>query len=446
MRLLERVAIGLSLMAPAFACRAETDPPAAPTSEAVDQSKWPRIPEERLPTWLKLGVELRGRLDSEIGLKYNPGPDDTYYLHRLRLDVGVEPRPWLRFFIQGQDARVAGYDRPRPANVADAMDLRQGYVQFGRTEEKSWGLRAGRQELHFGDGRLVGSSNWSNVARSYDALRLTYKGTGVQLDWFAAAVVKTVDGHFDRPQLRNGFYGFYSKFADLIPGSVIEPFVLWKLSSSVRSEAGHAGHESVYTPGVRAAGKLPERFDYNIEVAGQTGHWAEDRSRAWAGHWRLGWLLPAAAWSPRFFLTYNHASGDGNPHDHTHGTFDQLYPTNHAQFGAADRITWRNMNDAAGGVEVKPTRKWRAEADYHSFWLATRQDGMYTDTGALLILNRKATSSKIGNEIDLQVFYRYSDRLELGVGCGRLFAGPYLKQSSKEGGSVYPYVMWSYRL
>lgn len=54
------------------------------------------------PAWLKLGVELRGR--SESGNAFDPPADDRFYLNRLRLNVIFRPRPWVRFFLQGQDA------------------------------------------------------------------------------------------------------------------------------------------------------------------------------------------------------------------------------------------------------------------------------------------------------------------------------------------------------
>ena len=451
MRSLGAAAIGVTFSVLALADCFDSDPlPAAAQQTAPvpapEDSKWPRIPAERLPNWLKLEVDIRGRLESETGFKSNPGPDDTYYLHRLRLNIEVEPNPWLRFFIQGQDARVGGYDRPIPANVANSMDLRQGYIEFGRVEEKSWGLRAGRQELRFGDARLVGSSNWSNAARSYDALRLSYRSAATRLDWFAASVVQVADGRFDRPMLRNAFYGLYSSFPKLIRKSVIEPYLFWKTNSRVRGESGWIGDQDVYTPGIRAAGELSQQFDYSIETALQTGHFGLDRIHAWAGHWRLGWVFPIRAWKPRLLLEYNYASGDGNPRDGRHGTFDQLYPTNHDKYGTADRVTWRNIHDLMGGIEVKPTPKWIWKLEYHGFWLATRQDGLYADGGAPLVLNRTATSSFVGPEVDLQVFYQPSDRLQLGFGYAHLFAGAYLKQSIKERGSTCPYVMWNYRL
>jgi hypothetical protein len=448
MRLLGGTAIGLSLLAPAaLAGCLDFDLTAPSTAPApANDSAWPRIPNERFPKWLKLGVDLRGRLEAEDGFKFVQGPDDTFYLHRLRLNLAIEPRPWMRIYIEGQDARVAGYNRPVPANAADSMDLHVAYIQFGRVEEKSWGLRAGRQELRFGEGRMVGSSNWSNVGRTYDALRLTYKNKGAQLDWFASSVVKTRDGQFNRPGLRDGFYGFYSSFKKLLPNSVVEPYLLWKLSSQAHSETGRPGHESVYAPGIRAAGKLPKNFDYSVELVVETGHYAQDSIRAWAGHWLLGWRPAPAARNPRVFVAFNYASGDGNGADGRHGTFDPMYPTNHALYGVADRNTWRNLNDLVAGFEFRPAKKWRAELDGHSFWLATRQDGIYNESGTLLVRDRTATSSSIGSEFDLRVFYQPSDRLAVEFGYAHLFAGAFLRQSTMERGATHPYVMWSYRL
>jgi alginate export protein len=143
-----------------------------------------------LPQWWKLGFEIRGRADSYLGLNGIAGQDESYYLHRFRLNSTMTIRPWLRIFTQAQDSRVAEYDhRPVPGTVADNADLRQAYLDVGVNGESPWVLRVGRQPLVFGDMRLVSTSNWSNVGPNYDAVRLTHTRPGVRLDWFASLVV-----------------------------------------------------------------------------------------------------------------------------------------------------------------------------------------------------------------------------------------------------------------
>lgn len=400
---------------------------------------------EKLPSWLKIGGEIRGRLEAERGFKYVPGEDDTYYLHRLTFDMSVHPASWLSFSAQVQDARVAGYSRgPSPSSLANPFDLRSGFVELGRDAAKGWSLRAGRQEMKFGEDRLIGNSNWSNIPRRFDAVRLTWKRQNATLDWFASSVVTTVRDGFDRPRLYNGFFGFYSSFRNLPGKSTVEPYLLWKTNARVRGELGTFGDLDVYTVGARVVGELPLRFDYGAEVALQRGSYAADDIRAWAGHWRLGHKLPYANKAFRLVLEFNHASGDGKPRDGRHGTFDQLFPTNHQKYGIADRITWRNINDLMAGVEWRPAKKWRWLIDYHSFWLATLQDGMYTDAGALVVRNPGASSRRIGGEVDVQGSYQFTGHLQFGAGFGYLFAGPFLRESIPERSSSHPYVMWTY--
>ncbi|MGL1386193.1 alginate export family protein, partial [Vibrio parahaemolyticus] len=76
------------------------------------------------------------------------------------------------------------------------LDVRQVYVEFG-AKTSGWNFRAGRQELIYGEERLVGASNWGNVGRSFDAARLSYMTKSARLDWFGGTVVAPIKG-FDR--------------------------------------------------------------------------------------------------------------------------------------------------------------------------------------------------------------------------------------------------------
>src|SRR5690606_22845165 len=51
------------------------------------------------------------------------------------------------------------------------------------------GLRLGRQELAYGNERLVGAVGWSNVGRSFDAALLRLRDDRVAADLFAAQLV-----------------------------------------------------------------------------------------------------------------------------------------------------------------------------------------------------------------------------------------------------------------
>ena len=399
----------------------------------------------RLPSWVKLGAEVRGRLEAVIATGFVAGNNDGYYLHRLRLNLGLEPHRQVRFFIQAQDSQAPGWrQKPAPGSAVNTLDLRQGYLELGPAGP-GWSLRLGRQDLIFGEERLVGAAGWGNVGRSFDAARLSYRRQGARLDWFASAVVVPLNGSFDHPKLVNGFYGFYASFDRLVKDSVVEPYFLWKTAQRVRGESGVSGDQDVYTAGARAVGKLRRGFDYGVEMALQAGPSARDVIRAWAGHWVLGYALPVRQRPPRLLFEYNYASGDGDPADGRRGAFDQLYPTNHGKYGTADRIGWRNIHDLMPGVEWRPNARWRFNLDWHRFWLASVRDALYTEGGTALLRYPAASSRRVGDEIDWQWTWQLQARLALGGGYARLFAGPYLKQAGYGATASYPYVMWTYR-
>ena len=116
---------------------------------------WP--PAAKLPAWLQLGVQVRGRVESPSGLSMLNSVSDIYYLSPIRLILGIEPVSWLRFFAEAQDTPV------------------------------SLTLRAGRHELAFGGERLIGPADWG-MARTFGA-RVVGKTPG-RLDYTVEAVVQ----------------------------------------------------------------------------------------------------------------------------------------------------------------------------------------------------------------------------------------------------------------
>src|SRR3974377_371699 len=198
----------------------DTQPVAQATSQAADGDG-----DYGKKGWLTLGADLRGRLETNTGINFVPGLDDTYYLSRLRLNVSIKAKEWLGFFFQVQDSRAPGYSRqPVPGNVEDPLDFHQGYIELGRTARTRWAFRVGRQEMVFGNGRLIGNSNWGNVGRIFDAARLTYKKDGMQVDWFTSAPVVTLNGSFDEPHFNNKFHGCYASFHNIPFRHVPEEF------------------------------------------------------------------------------------------------------------------------------------------------------------------------------------------------------------------------------
>lgn len=385
---------------------------------------------EHFPGWLRFGAEERMRLEGTGRIGFRDA-SDLYLLNRLRLDLQLAPARWLKFTYEAQDSHVSwGNTRPAPTSQQDSMDLRSAFVELGDAESGLLALRVGRQSLAFGEGRLVADPNWSNVGRSFDAVRATIRYGKLRLDAFSATVVRVRDGDFNKPSPGDNFHGLYAAVESLVPDSSFEPYVFWRLSPGVKSELGPAGKLDTKTVGFRWAGRLPSQFEYSVEIGGQAGRMASDRVGAWAGHWALARVFRNRPGKPRLFAEHNHASGDADPRDGRRGTFDQLYPSSHDKFGLADQFMWSNVRHARAGLEWSLHRKLVWTGSYHSIWLASPRDGLYAPGGKLVARAQDGSAgSHVGQELDWHCVWSISKSMQVNPGYARIFPGGFLQRT-----------------
>jgi hypothetical protein len=388
----------------------------------------------KLPAWLRLSGEERVRLEGLGGVGFKPA-GNTYLLERLRLNLDVTPRSWLKFSFQAEDSRVFFTNvSPAPSSQKDPLDLRLGYVQLGNSEASPVSLRAGRQSLTFGEGRLVADPNWSNVGRTFDGLRVTVRYRKLRLDAFTGASNRIYTDGFDTPTPGEHFHGLYGSIDKVIPNATLEPYLFWRLEHNVKGEVVKAGNLDAKTAGLRWVGKLPLGLDYGVEVAVQRGRQANEPVSAWAGHWVLGHTLANARHRPRLFAELNRASGDRNPRDGVHGAFDPLFPSAHDKFGTADQFTWTNLVHARSGLQYRVREGLTLAVAYNSFWLANRQDGIYSG-GKLIIASNGVQGNHIGQEADIQAQWNPSRFALVDLAFGHIFPGEFLRGAGR--GSAY---------
>lgn len=403
----------------------------APCSRSAERRTEPdRTPasylNSELPCWIKFSAEERLRVetlhDVQFGLK-----DNTYLLERLRLNLIAAPTESVRLVLQAQDARVFFTTAsPPPATQQDPIDLRIGYLEIGDRETRAVTLRAGRQGLDFGEGRLVADPNWSNVGRSFDALRLTFRSHRMRIDAFTGISDKIFIDGFATPTPGEHFDGLYASFDKLVPKAVVEPYFFWKMEHKVRGEIIKTGNLDEKTAGLRWVGEIPNRVDYGIESAWQRGSYATEPISAWASHLMLRYTFRDSKHAPKIWGEFNRGSGDGNAKDGIHHAFDTLYPSSHDKFGAADQFCWTNLTHARAGVQYSPAQKLTLGAAENWFWLTNRRDGIYS-SGKVSIASNGAGGAFIGHEPDLQAKWKMSRQTQVDLAAGHIFAGSFLQ-------------------
>jgi hypothetical protein len=123
-----------------------------------------------------------------------------------------------------------------------------------------------------------------------------------------------------------------------------------------------------------------------------------------------------------------------------------LYGANQPLNSLTGQFSWRNIGDWRAGVEFAPLKKLNVKVDYRDYWLATVQDGLYSTFGTETVLDKKATSSHVGEGVDALFTSQITPKTTLGAGVGYLAPGAYLIQAGKTSGFIYPIIFFTRQL
>jgi hypothetical protein len=391
------------------------------------------------PQVVTIGGEVRERYEFRDNADFNEDASDTlsFIGSRIRLHLNYEVTPDIAAFIQIQDARIFGGEATTVSND-NLLDLHQGYVGIKNLGSAS--LIVGRQELFFGDQRLVGHLGWFNTGRSFDGLRLTYTAAPVRIDVWGVSPKVYGSNTSANPSVtvsNREHQEFYGVYASLKAGSVtLEPYVMYLLDGGPATgliTASTAPGQHRTTGGMRVAGKaLADAIDFTGEAAYQTGSMnargstPESDISAHAVALKAGYTAPVSM-KPRIGIEYDRASGDSDPTDDKFETFENLFPTNHLHYGYMDYVGWRNMQALRLSVSVKPNATTGVSLDYHRFSLAEESDNWYAASGAVFRTTPvNNTESDLGQEIDLVAHMMVKEKVRLEAGYGRFMPGDYV--------------------
>jgi hypothetical protein len=393
--------------------------------------------------------------------------DNDYYSTKILARVGYTDK-WWGFMVEGRSSMTIGDERsttgagavPGPGGNGGPeqdgwADLHQAYVMLGNHKEFPVSLKLGRQELSYGDERLVGAFAWNNIGRVFDAAKVRWQNSLFAAEAFTSKLVLPDDNNFNTWNDYNVFSGLHVT-TKKIPKNLTELYFFAR-NEDIGVATANPGAvlpfqtaapaaRDIYTVGGRLKSATNElgNFDYTVEGAFQFGTWqqttvsAELDHQAYAFMANLGYTFPDAAGKPRFALEYAFGSGDSNPTDGEHETFDNLYPTNHKFYGYMDFFSWQNLHDVRAMISVKPTTRLSVALEGHMFWAAETADSIYNAGG--IGRGGGATAgngfgrnpgydSYLGSEIDLVVGYAVNKYMNLEAGYGHFFVGDYIKQT-----------------
>jgi len=456
---------------------------------------------------LRLRYELADPFSYSLGTPAaRAGTDlsDDFVAMRTRLGAEFRPDPRVGLRAVIQDSRLWGEEGAANTtanslttvgSATDNLDLHEGYLELNQLFARRAGdgaltMRLGRQELSYGDQRLVSPLDWANVARAWDAARLIWMppggAKGLRIDVFGSVIRDTASSATGGPVLtadtgisgsgvdqiddKQEFHGIYATYG-------FQPLPDWKhkgwQASEVTpilrrhsvdiygfyrrladdnlffSEDGSEGIVKEFTTGMLLKGGALG-FDYSGEGVYQGGRYAGDAINAFGVAVTAGYNVPPPLLDGaelRAGVEYDYGSGDSDPTDGKRETFDPIYPFAHNFHGSADLFSWKNGQDlmVKGTVELP---RWEDvnpiwfEAQYHWFWLAGERDGWFNAGLGQIRRDPAGDSGRfVGNELDLHLKYTLVDlsapvaaapgrhRVWIWLGYTRFFPGEFVEET-----------------
>jgi hypothetical protein len=394
-----------------------------------------------LAVTLRTTAELRFRYeyDDQLSVKgYEPGTLDRFLLERLRLNLDFQFGAGLRFFLQIQDAHVLGTrfgerDFQESNPFEDILDIRQAFLEWLRIGGTPFGIRAGRQQISYGDQRVFGPGNWGNTGRyAWDAFMVKVDTDRFWVDlWVGRYLRNRPELWPNRPVGDPTYYVAYGQLKRLPFRLDLFYALLHDSSGQVQGESG-LGDAWRHSLGFQLEGETWGTLLYGATFVAQLGSSGQDTVRAFGLSAQLGARLPIP-WRPRIIGKLTWGSGDADPHDGVSGTFDNLVGGRDIYFyGYLNLFSWANLRDYEVNLHLEPHRTLQVMLEYHYFTLDQARDAWYTS--GLKPLRRDlagASGVVMGHEIDVRLVWRPIRSLELMPAYGRFFPGAFVTRTGK---------------
>jgi Alginate export len=380
-------------------------------------------------------LEERTRWEERYGVNFGKSVNQQDMLSRVRVGVEFDPAPWISFYTMGQDARVPFYGAVAPATIRDTMDLQELTIKILDRQQTGFGAALGRSMLDYGESRVIGTPQWTNVARTYDQGRLYWRSRKARYEFLVISPVKVLPDSFNKPEWGERIWGTYDVFTDLSKRASADVYVLRHSQNKIGGWTG-AGTLGTDSFGGRLYGPLVSGLAYSFEGIGQTGHLGPVPQRAYAWFSGVSETFKAARRTVKASAEYKVASG----------TYDQLAPANHDKFGHEDLFGWRNLKTFRSLETIGITRSFTWNVMYTNDWLHNAADGLYNGPGSLIAISKTGVAgTHVGQEVDSFVTYEYRAHT-FGAGVGHFFKGEFVANASPHINPRYFYVFQQFSL
>lgn len=367
----------------------------------------------------------------------NPGEDLTWHFRanpHVALTIADRVRLYGALkFGEVNDSRFV----PSPADD-DGPDVHQAFAEvafgdlFGLPTKQAF-VRVGRQELHYGAGRLVSIRNGPNARFDFNGAVARARVGPVLGEALYVRPSENDRGAFDNGvDETQALWGLYTTTAlgDVLPdvGPLLNRFNLDLYYIGFERETSPYAFqmapldETRHTIGARfwTGGPPTDGWNFDLEAGYQfgtadgilspTGPIGADVSAGFAAG-VVSYGFADLPWTPVIASRFGLSTGDGDPDDATLTTFRAPFPPGR-YFGESNPIGPGNVAGIGPYVTVYPIEGLSVTARYEAFWRLEDEDGLYSPPQVPLRMPG-GDDHFVGQEFALVGRYSFNDYLSV---------------------------------
>ncbi|MEM6644443.1 MAG: alginate export family protein [Bacteroidota bacterium] len=381
-------------------------------------------------SYLSLGGAVRARYEHIENQLWIPENNESFYSQRITLHADFYVGKNLRFFGELQSGYKTGQ---REFLQSDDLDLHQGFVEWKSANSKFL-VRAGRQELKFGAGRLVDFGLGPNVRRTFDIGKVDISIASGKIQAFYGKEARLSFGVFDnrsgvlRASDNPKLWGIYSQFPMKLQESKDQRLEVYYFGfESVRAGFSDvSGEELRHSIGTRLFGTINRKFTYNSEFVYQFGSVGNSTISAFNFETDWKYRLAGFNWRPTPGLKLDWSSGDRSVNDGRINSFNPMY-VNPAIYSLAILNTPVNLLSLHPSLTLFPTKKLMAQIEYVIFRRTNKNDGLYLPPSRLNRAADGVSDKQIGNSFALFMKYSHNKHLSFDIRTSYFFAGDFIE-------------------
>jgi hypothetical protein len=240
-------------------------------------------------------------------------------------------------------------------------------------------------------------------------------------------------------------------------GTVVESYFFSKVDHTTETNGGPgAKADTVYMPGVRVSTNVTEGLNLQGEFAWQGGRKAstdpagagtrvDNISRnAFGIQLIANYALPfeqTAKWTPVLTTVYTYLSGDRSPyaaratHKDKYTGWDPMFENQSGGTIYNTLFDYSNAHLFLISGQFKPMEDVKVKLSWTQLWLDKEvSDGVFymRQPDGTPITPVVTTNKKVGQEVDVNLVYDYTEDVQIGLNLGWFFAGDFFHSSNDE--------------